>query len=100
EEIFREEDDDETIDPGELSKLERDALIGQAMDFESRGQVEDAASCYQKAIDGGLKLPAAHFMAGLLYLAQQEGQKARIAFEQAVKDPAYVAAIKEAVANR
>lgn len=96
-EIFREEDDDEPVGTGGLSKLERDALIGQAMDFESRGQVEDAIGCYEKAVNGGLKLAAAHFMLGLLYLSYKDLALARTAFEQAAKEPAYVPAIKMAV---
>lgn len=99
-EIFREEEDDETVGPGELSKLERDALIGQAMDFESRGQAEDAIRCYEKAINGGLKLSAAHFMMGLLLLERQEMQKARAALEKAAQDPAYVPAIKMVVSRQ
>ncbi len=100
EEIFREEEDDETVGPGELSKLERDALIGQAMDFESRGQVDDAIGCYEKAIHGGLKLPAVHFMLGLLYLNKKNLAQARTAFERAVLDGAYIPAIKMAVSSQ
>lgn len=100
EEIFREEEDDEMVGPGELSKLERDALIGQAMDFESRGQVGDAIGCYQKAVNGGLELPAVHFMLGLLYLNKKNLAQARAALEQAAVDRAYIPAIKMAVSSQ
>lgn len=86
EEIFR---DEEASDDGSLSKLERDALIGQAMDFEARGQMDDAISCYERAIVGGLKLPAAYFTLGLLYLNNNQSDKAQRALQSAAQDPAY-----------
>ncbi|MCZ7669263.1 MAG: hypothetical protein M5U34_19800 [Chloroflexi bacterium] len=75
EEIFREEDASDMAATG-LSKLERDALIGQALDFEGRGREKDAITCYEKAIGGGLRMSAAFFNLGLLYLQQKDLQKA------------------------
>ncbi len=95
EEIFRDEDDNEPA--GSLSKLERDALIGQGMDFESRGQVDDAITCYGKAINGGLQMPAAYFTLGLLYLNKGNRALARQSLETAAKDPAYREASKAAL---
>lgn len=94
-ELFRDEDD-ETDGNTSLSKLERDALIGQGMDFESRGKVADAIGCYRKAIDGGLKLPAAHFVLGLLYLQEGQFANAENMFAVAKTEPAFTAAIDEA----
>ncbi len=95
EEIFREEDesDMEAAATG-LSKLERDALLGQAVDFESRGQIEDAIVCYEKAIGGGLRMPAAFFSLGLLYLDLNNLPKAKRALGYAVKDSNYKEASK------
>jgi tetratricopeptide (TPR) repeat protein len=95
EEIFREEDesDMEAAATG-LSKLELDALLGQAVDFESRGQVEDAIVCYEKAIGGGLRMPAAFFSLGLLYLDLKNLPKAKRALGYAVKDSNYKEASK------
>lgn len=95
EEIFRDEDDD---DAGSLSKLERDALIGQAMDYESRSQMENAIACYERAIVGGLKLPAAYFSLGLLYKNNNQHDKATRALQMAAKEPAYQAGAQEALA--
>jgi tetratricopeptide (TPR) repeat protein len=69
-EIFRDEEDEDLLyGTGEgLSKLERDALIGQGIDFHSRGQITEAIICYEKAIRGGVDLAAAHFTLGLLYV--------------------------------
>ncbi len=95
EEIFRDEDDDN--DDGALSKLERDAALGQGMDFEQRGQIGDAISSYKKAIDGGLKLSAAYFTVGLLYLADNQLSEAQKMLQQAARDPIYKEASQAAV---
>lgn len=87
EEIFRDEEEDEPA--GKLSKLERDALIGQGMDFELRGQVPEAITCYEKAVEGGLTLPAVHFTLGLLYLNNGDAEQARQAFSAAAEDPSF-----------
>lgn len=90
EEIFREEseEDEETG----LSKLERDALIGQGMDFEARGQINEAIACYRKAIAGGLKLSSAYFVLGLLYLEKGQLDEAQAALTVAARDPAFAEA--------
>lgn len=101
EEIFREEDDHDALVTQQtgLSKLERDAFIGQAMDFENRKQINEAIRCYEQAIGGGLRLPAAFFTLGLLYLQQHELEKARQALSAAYKDAAYAEAVKLAYAR-
>ncbi|MCB9421819.1 MAG: tetratricopeptide repeat protein [Ardenticatenaceae bacterium] len=94
-EVFREEDD-VPMSAG-LSKLERDALIGQGLDFEARGNVDDAVSCYEKAIQGGLRIPAAFFTLGLLYLKQDRRDVAQKALGIAAKDAAFREASKLAL---
>jgi tetratricopeptide (TPR) repeat protein len=98
EEIFRDDEDEVMAGRGgeALSKLERDALIGQGMDFQARGQSAQAISCYEKAILGGLRIPAALFTLGLLYLEAGDRAKARQAFARAAKDTTYVEPIKMA----
>lgn len=91
-ELFREEDE-ETDGDTALSKLERDALIGQGMDFESRGKTADAIDCYRKAIDGGLALPAAHFVLGLLYVEENQFASAEKMFAVAKQEEAFRQAI-------
>lgn len=95
EEIFRDEDDDN--DDGALSKLERDAALGQGMDFEQRGQIGDAISSYKKAIDGGLKLSAAYFTIGLLYIEDNQMAEAQKMLQQAAQDSAYKDACQAAL---
>lgn len=103
EEIFREEEGDADLyGVGEkgLSKLERDALVGQGIDFQTRGEIRQAIACYEKAIVGGLRLPGAFFTIGILYLEQNDMRRARAAFARAGQDLAYRPAIKTALAQR
>mgnify|MGYP001099691463 CR=1 FL=1 len=99
EEIFREEEDEDLLyGTGEgLSKLERDALIGQAMDFESRGEVEKAIGCYEDVVNGGLELPAAYYTLGLLYLDSGRKKEAMDALMKARDDERYAPAIGAAL---
>lgn len=91
EEIFRDEEDEELLygAGNGLSKLERDALIGQGMDFQLRGRVRDAIGCYERAIKGGLDLPAAHFTVGMLYADIKAYNEAREALAKAQHAPDY-----------
>ena len=95
EEIFREEDEDD--EETGLSKLERDALIGQGMDFELRGQASEALKCYRQAINGGLNLSSAYFVLGLLYLDKGQGDEAEAALRIAARDPAFAEASRAAL---
>lgn len=99
EEIFRDEEDEDALyGSGEgLSKLERDALIGQGIDFQARGQAERAIDCYERAVVGGLNLAAAHFTLGVLYLEEKQIEKARKAFARAARDTSYRPAIRAAL---
>ena len=97
-ELFRDEDESEESANG-LSKLERDALLGQAMDFETRGHIDDAIGCYQRAIKGGLRLPAAYFMLGMLYVANQHEDEAKKILAMAAKNRVYLEASKLALAQ-
>lgn len=96
EEIFREEEDEELLyGTGEgLSKLERDALIGQAMDFESRGETAKAIKCYEQVVSGDFELPAAHFTLGMLFLNAGNRSKAEKAFAKAIQEKRYAPAVQ------
>ena len=88
EEIFREEEEDENGD-AEISKLERDALLGQGTDFQTRGLIEQAIGCYEKAVAAGLQVPAVHFTLGYLYLQEQQSEPARRALALAAQSRHY-----------
>ena len=51
-----------------MLKLERDALIGQALHYQERGDADKAIVYYEKAVAGGLDLAAAWYMLGVLHL--------------------------------
>ncbi len=100
-EIFRDEEDEDLLYGTEagLSKLERDALIGQGIDFQSRGQLAEAIMCYEKAVKGGLNLAAAHFTLGLLYLQNGQRGAAQESLQQAAQDGAYRDAVRMALSG-
>ena len=49
-----------------LSKAEIDALVGQAIDYQTSGKVQEAIDAYQRILGAGADMPAAHFNLGLL----------------------------------
>lgn len=86
--IFSDGDGEAELDlsGGQMTQLERDALLSQALDFQTRGLVEEAIDSFQKAIAQGLYDPAAHFCLGLLYRHQKRPTQAITEFEQATSD--------------
>jgi tetratricopeptide (TPR) repeat protein len=93
-EILRDEEDEEYgADNGQMSKLQRDVHIGQAIDFQLRGQTEEAIESLEKAVKGGLDLSAGFFVLGLLYLETNERDKARQVLQVAAQDDTYRQAV-------
>jgi tetratricopeptide (TPR) repeat protein len=90
-EIFSEEDDSVLSDgeDGSLSKLERDALISQALDFETRGMTNEAIDCFERAIAGGITSAAAHFCLGVLYKEKMRIKQAVHEFAVSRDDQAF-----------
>jgi tetratricopeptide (TPR) repeat protein len=74
--------------PG-LSRPQIDALIAQAIDFQTRGLIDEAIACYTKVIDAGVDRPAAHFNLGLLYQQRLRFEQAISEFKKAVRHPQY-----------
>jgi superkiller protein 3 len=74
--------DDEAEDGGNAGKLQRDYLISQALDYQRRAMVNEAISCYEKAISSGEESMAAHFNLGLLY-------QDKLRFEDAIREFEY-----------
>jgi len=73
----------------EMSKAQLDALIGQAIDHQMHGRVEDAIDTYRRAIEGGVNTPAAHFNLGLLYQEKMRFDEAIVHLAEAMHDPDY-----------
>jgi len=72
-----------------LSKAEVDGLIGRAIDFQTRGEIEEAIGAYERVVGAGVKQPAVHFNLGLLYQEKLRFDSAVSQFEQAVCEPEY-----------
>jgi tetratricopeptide (TPR) repeat protein len=90
-EIFSEEHGGELEnDAGHaLSQLERDALISQALDFETREMTDEAIDCFERAIRGGATSAAAHFCLGVLYREKLRIKQAIGEFTATQKDLTY-----------
>jgi len=72
-----------------LSKAEIDALIGRAIDSQTRGKIGEAIAAYEEVIGAGVDQPAVHFNLGLLYQEQLRFDAAISQFERAVCHPEY-----------
>jgi tetratricopeptide (TPR) repeat protein len=72
-----------------LSRPQIDALVAQAIDFQTRGLIDEAIACYTRVIDAGVDRPAAHFNLGLLYQLRLRFEPAIEEFRKAVRHPQY-----------
>ncbi|HDQ70791.1 MAG TPA: tetratricopeptide repeat protein [Chloroflexi bacterium] len=76
--------------PPSLSKAEIDTLLGQAIDFQTRGKVIEAIEAYEKVLDANAPQAAVHFNLGLLYQEKLRFEDAIEQFEAAITHPDYV----------
>ncbi len=83
--LFADSDDEEF----DRRKMERVRLIGQALDYQRRGMVNEAISAYEQAMASGEDSKAAHFNLGLLYQDKLRFEDAIHEFEYAVQDSEY-----------
>ncbi len=90
-EIFSEESEDgPTSGEGAiLSKLERDALISQALDFETRSMADEAIDCFERVLEGGGTSNAARYCLATLYRETLRVKQAIREFTAALEDPDY-----------
>jgi tetratricopeptide (TPR) repeat protein len=84
-----EEDEATTTRAQRLSKEAVDALISRAIDFQTRGSIEEAIAAYQKVLNAEPERPAVHFNLGLLYQEKLRFDDAITQFERAVSHPDY-----------
>ncbi|MBK9051293.1 MAG: tetratricopeptide repeat protein [Chloroflexi bacterium] len=82
--FFGDNEEDEDI-----TATMKDALIVQALDFQTRGMANEAISAYEKAIEAGARDMAVHYNLGLLYQDKLRFSDAIGQFEIAVQDPDY-----------
>ncbi len=72
-----------------LSKAEVDALIGQAIESQTGGDVQNAISAYQRVLHAGVEMPAVNFNLGLLLQESLHFDEAIQEFQRAVNVPEY-----------
>ncbi|MGQ9598349.1 MAG: tetratricopeptide repeat protein [Anaerolineae bacterium] len=72
-----------------LSRPQLDAVIAQAIDLQTRGQIDRAIACYNQAIEAGIDRPAVYFNLGLLYQQRLRFEQAIAAFKKAVRHKQY-----------
>ncbi len=72
-----------------LSKAEVDGLIGKAIDFQTRGKIEEAIHEYEQVVEAGAERPAVNFNLGLLYQEKLRFDQAITQFERAISHPEY-----------
>lgn len=79
----------EEVPIAETTLASADTLIGQAIDFQTRGRVDEAVSSYLKLLRMGEDRPAIHFNLGLLLQQQLRFEEAIAHLQQSVKHPEY-----------
>ncbi len=72
-----------------LSKAKADALLSKAIDFQTRGELDEAIAAYEQVMNAGVEQPAVHFNLGLLYKEKLRFDEAIAQFKQAVLHPEY-----------
>ncbi len=72
-----------------LSRPQIDALVARAIDFQTRGLIDEAIACYTRAMAAGVDRPAAHFNLGLLYQQKLRLERAIDELKKAVAHPQY-----------
>lgn len=65
------------------------ALVGQAIDQQTRGVLDDAIENYRALLKGGLTRTAVFFNLGMLYLERMRYDEAVEAFRRSMRDKAY-----------
>jgi tetratricopeptide (TPR) repeat protein len=65
------------------------AVIGQAIDQQTRGMLDDAIENYRKALNTGLTRTAVFFNLGMLYYERMHYDEAVEAFRRSMRDEAY-----------
>ena len=84
--LFEEESD---ITDGGVSRAEYNALLSKALDFQTRGLLNEAINYYERAMEGRAASAAAMFNLGLLYQDRLRFDDAIRKLEVAVQDEDY-----------
>jgi tetratricopeptide (TPR) repeat protein len=77
------------LEDDSLGGMELTAALLQAIDLQTRGDVEAALESYERAVRAGVQHPAARFNLGLLYQETLRFEEATGQFERVIDDPEY-----------
>lgn len=80
-----------------LTKPQIDSLIGQAIDWQTRGDIPKTIATYEQIIKGGFTRAAVYFMLGTFYMQDARYDEAINAFNKAKTDRSYVLGINFAM---
>ncbi|MDX1613781.1 MAG: tetratricopeptide repeat protein [Candidatus Promineifilaceae bacterium] len=94
-----EADDEGSSAAEQQAKLERDALISQALDFQRRRRFEEAIDCFERALAADGESPALRYSLGLLYQKKMRHGAAIGALEHVSGQPDYRLAAHFALGN-
>lgn len=72
-----------------LNRPQIAALLAKAIDFQTRGLLDDAIACYTRLVDAGLDRSAANLVLGWLYQQQLQFEPAVEAFKRTVQSEQY-----------
>jgi tetratricopeptide (TPR) repeat protein len=72
-----------------LTKDAVDTMLSKAIDYQTRGKVDEAVAAYQRVLEAGADRPAVHFNLGLLYQETVRFEEAIEQFKGAVSHPDY-----------
>lgn len=89
ESIFSDEEEELVTATAQLSKMEIDALISRAIDFQTRGKLDEAIDAYEKVIAVGAERPAVHFNLGVLYQEKLRFDEAITQLNRVLSHPEY-----------
>lgn len=90
ESFFEEEASVPSAVPSTLSKPEIDALLGRALDLQTRGNVDEAITAYEQVVAANVEQPAVFFNLGLLYQEKLRFDAAISQFSRSVVHPDYM----------
>ncbi len=71
------------------SRAQIDGLVAKAIDYQTRGLIEEAIACHVQLIEAGLNRPAAHFNLGFLYKQRLQFEPAVAEFKRSMQSPEY-----------
>jgi tetratricopeptide (TPR) repeat protein len=102
--IFADESPSEPAAPDGADHTERNALISQALDYQTRDMDDEAIASYERSLALGMSGAAIHFCLGILYHGKMRYGQAKREFEQSMSDeqlrPASYYAVGEAYRTR